>query len=60
MDAKQFFYEVAKMRNFQKEYFKTRSAVYLAASKKQEKLIDAEIDRVESVMQEKDNSKLFQ
>lgn len=45
MDAKQFFEEVVKLRKLQKDYFKTRSSMTLNASKKQEKLIDEEIER---------------
>lgn len=53
MNSKQFFEAVAKMRQLQKEYFKTRSSIALYASKKQEKLIDDEIDRVSVVLSER-------
>lgn len=46
MEARQFFEEVAKMRLLQKEYYKTHSSLALQAAKKQEKLIDNEIERV--------------
>lgn len=51
MDARTFFDEVAKMRQLQKDYFRTRSSLTLQASKKQEKLIDDEINRVQKVLE---------
>lgn len=53
MNSKQFFDAVVKLRNLQKEYYKTRSSMALSASKKQEKLIDDEIDRVNTVLANK-------
>lgn len=53
MNSKQFFEAVVKMRQLQKEYFRTRSSITLQASKKQEKLIDDEISRVNSVLSNK-------
>lgn len=50
MDARTFFDEVAKMRQLQKEYFRTRSSLTLQASKKQEKLIDDEIKRAQTAL----------
>lgn len=50
MDSKQFFEAVVKMRQLQKEFFRTRSSIALQASKNQEKLIDDEISRVNSVL----------
>lgn len=50
MEAKQFFEEVVKLRQLQKDYFKTRSSMALRASKKQEQLIDNEIERVQSIL----------
>lgn len=50
MEAKQFFEEVVKLRKFQKEYFRTRSSTSLRVSKKQEQLIDNEIERVQSIL----------
>lgn len=49
MEAKLFFEEVAKMRAIQKEYYKTHSSLALQAAKKQEKLIDNEIERVREI-----------
>ena len=53
MNSKQFFEAVAKLREFQKDYFKTRSSMALSASKRQEKLIDDEIARVNVVLENK-------
>ncbi|RHR62687.1 hypothetical protein [Parabacteroides sp. AF17-28] len=50
MKPKQFFEAVVKLRQLQKEYFRTRSSITLQASKRQEKLIDDEISRVNSVL----------
>lgn len=40
------FNAVVKLRKLQKEFIKTRSSMVLAACKKQEKIIDEEITRV--------------
>lgn len=53
MKPKQFFEAVVKLRQLQKEYFRTRSSITLQASKRQEKLIDDEISRVNSVLSNK-------
>lgn len=53
MNPKEFFESVVKLRELQKEYFKTRSSMALSASKKQEKLIDDEIARVNIVLSNK-------
>lgn len=53
MNSKHFFDAVVKLRNLQKEYYKTRSSMALSASKKQEKFIDDEIDRVNTVLANK-------
>lgn len=50
MDSKQFFEAVVKLRELQKDYFKTRSSMALRASQKQEKLIDDEIVRVNTIL----------
>ena len=52
MNAKQFFQNVALMRQKQKEYFKTRSPIALQDSKTLEKAIDAEIERVQKLQNE--------
>lgn len=56
MNARQFYEEVKKMRYLQKKYFLTRDHRALEASKKFEKLIDAEIERVEQLLNEKAES----
>lgn len=53
MNAKEFFDLVAQMRKAQKDYFKTRSAAYLEMSKGLERQVDAEIARVDKVMNNK-------
>ena len=53
MNARQFYEEVKKMRYLQKKYFLTRDHRALEASKKFEKRIDAEIERVERLLNEK-------
>jgi hypothetical protein len=59
MNAKQFYDEVVKLRRLQKEYFRIRSSGTLRTCKKQEKLIDSEIDRVERLIQKHRNTNLF-
>ena len=58
MTPKEFYNEVVKMRNLQKQYFRTRSSVTLEASKRQERLIDNEIKRVE-LLTKKNEPTLF-
>lgn len=58
MTPKEFFDKVYRMRKAQKEYFRTRSGRALADSKRLEKEIDDEIERVEKVMEEKNNPKM--
>lgn len=50
MDAKVFFDLVVLMRTYQKEYFKTRDKEVLIKSKHYEKLVDHEIDRVKTII----------
>ena len=54
MNAKEFFNLVSRMREAQKEYFKTRSSLDLRESKKLEAEIDAEIERVNALAPHKD------
>lgn len=56
MNARQFYEEVKKMRYLQKKYFLTRDHRALEARKKFEKRIDAEIERVEQLLNEKAES----
>lgn len=52
MNGYKFFRKVEAMRAAQKEYFSTRSKDVLAKSKELEKEIDAEIDRVNRVLEQ--------
>lgn len=52
MNPEQFFQTVCRMRDSQKEYFKTRSRSSLEESKRLEKLIDDEIARVGKIKPE--------
>ena len=54
MDAKEFFDKVVQMREAQKKYFRMRTSTDLTASKKLEKEIDAEIERVQNIMKPKE------
>ena len=58
MTPKEFFDKVSRMRKAQKEYFRTRSGRALSDSKRLEKEIDDEIERVNKVMEEKQNPKM--
>lgn len=58
MTPKEFFDKVCRMRKAQKEYFRTRSGRALADSKRLEKEIDDEIERVEKMMEAKNNPKM--
>lgn len=58
MTPKEFFDKVCRMRKAQKEYFRTRSGRALSDSKRLEKEIDDEIERVNRVMSEKQNPKM--
>lgn len=56
MNARQFYEEVKKMRYLQKKYFLTRDHRVLEVSKKFEKRIDEEIERVEQLLNERTES----
>lgn len=59
MNARQFYLLVVKMRKAQREYFRTRAPHVLAESKQYEKEVDAEIERVTKIEQERvDNQQL--
>lgn len=58
MTPKEFFDKVCRMRKAQKDYFRTRSGRALNDSKRLEQEIDAEIERVSKVMEEKNNPKM--
>ena len=59
MTAKEFFDLVSDMRSQQKEYFRTRSTSVLNESKALERLVDAEIRRVNEIMNDNKENKLF-
>ena len=59
MNAYDFFNLVTKMRDKQKEYFRTRSASVLQESKRLEKQVDDEIQRVNGIIKDKQEPKLF-
>lgn len=49
MNAREFFYTVAQMRDAQNNYFKTRDQRVLAAARKLENIVDLEIRRVKEI-----------
>lgn len=59
MTARDFFDLVARMRDKQKEYFRSRSASVLKESKQLEKQVDEEIKRVSEIMRERKEPRLF-
>jgi hypothetical protein len=59
MDHKAFFNLVSTMRDKQKEYFRTRSQSVLRESKALEKRVDDEITRVNNILRERNEPKLF-
>lgn len=59
MNARQFFDRVVQLRRFQKEYFSTRSKDALRQSIALEKEIDAEIERVQSLVKPVEPQTLF-
>lgn len=58
MSPYDFFWLVARMRQAQREYFRTRSAAALRESRRLEKDIDAEIERANRFLRERQNPKL--
>lgn len=58
MNAEQFFRLIERMRSKQKEYFRTRSQTKLQESKLLEAQVDAEIERVNKVLQERQTPRL--
>lgn len=59
MNARDFFRLVARMRESQRAYFKTRASVHLQASKRLERQVDEEISRVNAILERRDNPTLF-
>ena len=60
MKPKEFFDAVVRMREKQQEYFKTKTSSALTESKRLERVIDDEIERVQRIIHEKQNPKLWQ
>ena len=50
MDSRKFFNKVALMRQLHQEYFRTRSRSVLTNCKNTEREVDAEIKRVNAIM----------
>lgn len=59
MNNKQFFETVKKMREAQKEFFRTHTQAALRKSKTLEKVVDDEIERVEEVLRKRREPGLF-
>lgn len=59
MSPKEFFDTVVKMREYQKRYFKARLPVDLKESKRLEKIVDSEIERVERTLRERESPRMF-
>lgn len=59
MTQEQFYKDVEKMRFWQKKYFKDRDKQSLEIAKKTEKIIDEEIKRVNKVLEDRKQPKLF-
>lgn len=59
MDSKAFYDTVKRMREAQKQYFKTRRPCDLQRSKEIEKIIDNEIARVERILWQQKNPPLL-
>lgn len=58
MTPHKFFRHVERMRRAQKEYFQTRSSTALRDSKRLERELDAEIERVNKILNERRNPRL--
>lgn len=56
MNAREFFYLVAEMRECQKAYFRSRDQFTLRAARKLENIIDKEIERVRAVINHDDGA----
>ena len=60
MNARQFFDKVCMMRKYQKIYERTRSQLSYNQSKSIEKEIDAEIERVQNIIREREQKEYEQ
>jgi hypothetical protein len=58
MTPHEFFRKVERMRSKQKEYFRTRSSAALTDSKRLEREIDEEIERVNKIVSSRQNPSL--
>lgn len=58
MNAKDFFLLVSSMRKAQKDYFRTRTTEALKQSKSLEKQVDAEIQRVNDIINGKHSGQM--
>lgn len=58
MTPYEFFRKVERMRSKQKEYFRTRSSAALTDSKRLEREIDEEIERVNKILSSRQNPSL--
>nr|DAE34972.1 MAG TPA: hypothetical protein [Caudoviricetes sp.] len=58
MTPHEFFRKVERMRSKQKEYFRTRSSAALTDSKRLEREIDEEIERVNKILSSRQNPSL--
>lgn len=56
MNKREFFYTVAQMRSAQKAYFKTRDPNVFRAARKLENIIDREIERVRTIINQQSPS----
>lgn len=59
VDATQFFRLVERMRNKQKEYFRTKSQSVLNESKQLEREVDSEIQRANNILNNRQQQSLF-
>lgn len=57
--AYQFFRLVERMRNKQKEYFRTKSQSVLNESKQLEREVDSEIQRANNILNNRQQQSLF-
>lgn len=53
MNAREFFYLVAQMREAQKSYFSTKDPLVFRAARKLENEVDHEIERVRDIINQK-------
>ena len=60
MNARQFFDKVCMMRKYQKVYERTHSQLSYNQSKSIEKEIDAEIERVQNIIREREQKEYEQ